>query len=118
MKLEAMVDGKPVTGAEREIQLKRADRFRRSQAEHEPPIDAPWSFFDLAEIQLYLGREDEALRIINEGLLCCSHRWQAETFRKTLDELTAAMSDKGTPVPPGLSEAADRLRRAEPQLPA
>jgi len=41
MKLETELDGKPASGADREIQLKRAERFRRGQAEHQPPIDAP-----------------------------------------------------------------------------
>jgi tetratricopeptide (TPR) repeat protein len=118
MKLEAMVDGKPVTGAERELQLKRADRFRRGQAEHDPPFDAPWSFFDLAEIQLYLGRADEFTRILDEGLVCCSHRWQAETFRAALEGLAKSMTAKRTALPAGLEQGIARLKVAEPQLPA
>jgi tetratricopeptide (TPR) repeat protein len=117
MRLETIVDGKPAGGPDREIQLKRAERFRRGQAEHAPPIDTPWSFFDLALIQLYLGRPAESLRLVDEGLLCCSQRWQARTFRESLEALTSARvteSDLST----GLQQMTQRLRQAEPQLPA
>jgi len=117
MKLETELDGKPASGADREIQLKRAERFRRGQAEHQPPIDAPWSFFDLAEIQLYLGRPDESLRLVDEGLLCCSQRWQARTFRESLEGLTSALSSDSE-LWAGLRKMTERLRQAEPQLPA
>jgi tetratricopeptide (TPR) repeat protein len=117
MKLEGVVDGKPVTTGDRTLLLRRAERFRRIQVEHVPPIDFPWSLFDLAEIQLYLGRPGEFLRLIDDALTNPVTRgWQAKTFRETLEFLANGLAAKGTPLPAGLQQAIDVLRNAEPQL--
>jgi Tfp pilus assembly protein PilF len=116
MKLEILLDGNSSIVADRELQLKRAERFRRGQVEHQPPIDAPWSFFDLAEIQLYLGRLAESQRLIDEGLLCCSQRWQAITFRESIEAVGAAIAGQ-TDLSTGFQQVAERLRRGEAQLP-
>ena len=117
LKLEAIVRGKPVTGSDREYLLRRAEAFRRAQAEHEPPIDVPWSSFDLAEIQLYLGRPTEFLKLIDKALAYPIVRgWQAKTLRETLEQLAKSMNASGTQLPDGLTDGIELLRRAEPQL--
>ena len=117
MKLEAMVEGKPVMGADRALLLRRAEGVRRAQVEHVPPIDMPWSMFDLAEIQLYLGKPNDFLRLVDEVLARpVTRSWQARTFREALEVLAKSIEAKGTPLPEGLQQGIDLLRQAEPQL--
>jgi len=117
IKLEAIVEGKPVTSGERDLQLRRAERFRRTQVENDPPVDLPWSLFDLAEIQLYLGRPNEFVKLVDDALTHPTTRgWQAKTFRETLELLARSMAAKGSPLPKGLQQGIDVLKRAEPQL--
>ena len=55
LKLRAALDGKLGLIGPEKIALARAQRFREGQAQHNPPFDSPWCFFDLAEIKLYRG---------------------------------------------------------------
>jgi tetratricopeptide (TPR) repeat protein len=95
------------------FRLARAEKFRRSQADGAPPIDAPWCYFDLAEIHLYQGSKDDFLKAIDEGTLATATRsWQARTFREGLEMLAAAGY-----TPPGLAEGIEKLKKAETLLP-
>lgn len=76
-------------------------------------MDSPWCLFDLAEIRLYQDSRANFLRFLEDGLLARGTRgWQAETFRKSLELLSAAEYK-----PPGLVDGIERLKRAETQLP-
>jgi tetratricopeptide (TPR) repeat protein len=113
LKIRATKDGKIRLDEATNFRLARADRFRRAQANTSPPMDSPWCFFDLAEIRLYQGSKDDFLKLIDEGLLANGTRsWQAETFRKSLEPLSAAGY-----APPGIVERIEKLKKAEALLP-
>jgi hypothetical protein len=88
--------------------LGKAQGFRTAQARNEPALDAPWCFFDLAEIDLYLGKTEEALAAARRGLEASTHDWMPETFAgalslldgvegvEGLEELRALVSDSGS----------------------
>ena len=69
--------------------MKRAAQLLRAQVASEPPYDPPWSFFDLAEIELYQGNSSQFLDLAMRG----SERadgWQIKTFRDSLKMLLDA----------------------------
>jgi hypothetical protein len=55
LKLNAKLNGKIGTDFRTKIFLTKAERSLKAKVESTPPIDPPWSFFDLAEIRLYAG---------------------------------------------------------------
>lgn len=117
LKLEVIVNGRTDVFSDRKLQLRRAEVFRRGQTSHVPAIDSPWSFFDLAEIRLYLGDRSGFLETIDRGLLQpLTRAWEARTFRETLELLATSLAGRGTPLPNGLAEGINLLRVAEPQL--
>lgn len=117
MKLETILDGKPLAGPDRDLQLRRAERFRRGQIERPEPLDTPWSFFDMAEIELYRGQHDESMRLIDQGLLCCTQRWQVQTFRESIEGLGTPLAESSE-LSAAFGAAVQRLKQAEAQLPA
>jgi tetratricopeptide (TPR) repeat protein len=92
MKLRAAKAGPLVINSRDQLLLRRAKRGRTLQTVQDPPYDTPWSFFDLAEICLYLGDVEGFRRAIDEGLLHSTHGWQAETFANSL-ELVSLMGE-------------------------
>jgi Flp pilus assembly protein TadD len=89
LQVRASGSGEVAVDPVRHAQLERAARARSAQVVMQPPYDAPWSFFDLAEIRLYLGDEKEFLRLVREGIKCCTASWHATTFRDSLQLLVA-----------------------------
>lgn len=65
------------------IFLKRAEVPLQKQVADNPPYNSPWSFFDLSTICLLLGKKDEALSILEEGLINAKD-WEVKTHLKTL----------------------------------
>lgn len=110
LKLKAVVQGKLAIDNILERQLRRAAKQRRKQAEAD--FDLPWSMFDLAEINLYLGDPDQFQSLVEDALENCEHRWQAETFRDGLK----ALLDKGIELP-GLSDGIAALEAEIPAIP-
>lgn len=90
VKLRAHVNGKLELDSTCHFQLTRAERALRAQVKNDPPYNAPWSCFDLAEVRLYLDNPEEFLKFIDQGLQYCSHSWQAQTFRDSLNLLVEA----------------------------
>ncbi len=84
MKLRAAETGPLVLSGADRLLLKRAQRQRSLQTVQDPPYDAPWSFFDLSEIALYLGDLEGFSRSLDDGLLHCTHGWQPDTFARSL----------------------------------
>jgi tetratricopeptide (TPR) repeat protein len=87
--------------------LIRAERALRPQVESEPPYNAPWCFFDLAQICLLRKDEDNFRDLVARGIDHCTAAWQAEAFKCTLE----ALVDAGVTLP-GLVEAVCRLTDA------
>jgi tetratricopeptide (TPR) repeat protein len=107
VKLQAAAAGELEIDAKTRLMLKRAERSRAAQVKNEPPYDAPWSFFDLAEIRLYLADETGFLENIREGIVISEHSWQPETCRKSLALLVEAGIDL-----PGLQQGLAELDEA------
>jgi hypothetical protein len=110
LKLEARVTGR--------LQLDETRRFHRERAERrlslqvaDPPYNAPWSFFDLAEIRLYGGQRDQFRSLIEEGTHWCTAAWQATTCWESLQLLVDGGVDW-----PELREGMDALMRAAKRL--
>jgi tetratricopeptide (TPR) repeat protein len=72
--------------------MSRAEQALRIQIVQNPPYNAPWSFFDLAEICLLSSRPDEFIDLVKKGLDCCTADWQAKTFMESLIFLAPAES--------------------------
>ncbi|MBT8098605.1 MAG: tetratricopeptide repeat protein [Gammaproteobacteria bacterium] len=109
--LEAAKQGRLEIDAKAKLMLRKAGKSRQAQAASDPPYDAPWSHFDVAQIQLYLGDVDAFTETVDEALLACEHAWQAQTFRDTL----AVLTDAGVALP-GLTEGIARLDEMIPLL--
>jgi tetratricopeptide (TPR) repeat protein len=70
--------------------LQRAERVREMQTQQKPPFDAPWSFFDLAEIKLYRGNISGFLQTASEGFKFSDADWQIMSFVSSLKMLAPA----------------------------
>lgn len=75
---------------ESQTRLANALRLRAGQASAQPPADAPWCFFDLAEISLYRRRLDDFASYVNQGAAAAGSRDELETFRSSLAALKTA----------------------------
>ena len=87
VKLQARAEGRLQIDDRRRFQLARAERSLRAQVTNNPPYNAPWSFFDLAEIRLYSADATGFLTYLEEGFLTCTAAWQPKTFRDSLQLL-------------------------------
>ena len=104
--LKAQADGRFELDKRYRFMLERARRSLQSQVES--GYNPPWSAFDLAQLNLYTGNQQRFLDRIDDGLLACTHAWQPETFRRTLELLTSA----GISLP-GLDEGIAKLKETE-----
>lgn len=104
IKLRARLKGELEIDDALRFHLSRAERPLRGQIKIEPPYNAPWSFFDLAEIRLYCSDPQRFLELVGQGLLNCAHSWQAETFRNSLNLLV-----EGNVNLPGLHEGIKKV---------
>jgi tetratricopeptide (TPR) repeat protein len=84
-KLRAALEGRVDLNGQKPALL-QAQGFRRAQVSNVPPMDEPWSFFDLAEIQLYLADEGSTSTLA-EGLRRCTAKWMPSTFLSSLSLL-------------------------------
>jgi tetratricopeptide (TPR) repeat protein len=113
LKLAARASGLMPLDDKARFRLERAEYSLRAQVANNPPYNAPWSFFDLAEIRLYLGDAQEFTKFLNDGVRRCTGDWQPRTFRESLQLLI----DGGIDLP-GLADGVVELREAERRLEA
>jgi tetratricopeptide (TPR) repeat protein len=106
--LQARATGKLTLSPKHKNMLLRAQKSLRAQVSTDPPYNAPWSVFDLAQTQLYLGNKDEFLELLDQAGLVYKHVWQLETFRATLELLV-----EGGVELPGLAEGIAKLKELE-----
>jgi tetratricopeptide (TPR) repeat protein len=107
IKLRTRQAGRLELSPETIMALGKAQGFRTAQARHEPSLDAPWCFFDLAEIELYLGKTEEALEAAKRGLEVSSHDWMPETFASALGLLEGVEGVEGLTELQGLISSSD-----------
>jgi tetratricopeptide (TPR) repeat protein len=115
IKLQALATGRLVLDERTRAQLQRAERMRAAQAEDRPPSDAPWCFFDLAEIRLYLGDGKGFTDTVDQGISHAYARWQLVTFRESL-ALLGRVPEREPIEEERLFRALERLTEAEHQL--
>ncbi|MFA5923906.1 MAG: tetratricopeptide repeat protein [Methylococcaceae bacterium] len=111
LKLNAKLNGKIDSDVRMKVFLTKAERSLKAKVESDPPIDPPWSFFDLAEIRLYAGDKDGFLTRLQEGLTYCNAPWQPQTNRLSLEMLKEGGVDL-----PGLDEGLAMLEEMEKGL--
>lgn len=83
-KIQGRVDGKVEITGQRRAWLRQAKAARQKQVRDDPPYDAPWSFFDLSEMHLYDGEQDEALKVLREGIEHSGYGWMLATHLESL----------------------------------
>jgi tetratricopeptide (TPR) repeat protein len=111
MKLAGRIDGRIPNDMRVRLRLPKAKRALQAQVATQPPINAPWSFFDLSEILLYGGDAKGFVDTLMEGLTYCNADWQPETHLKSLVLLKA-----GGVSLPGLDEGIELLKDAVAEL--
>jgi tetratricopeptide (TPR) repeat protein len=82
--LRAVLDHTLELSEERRKQLRRAERSLRVQVASNPPYDAPWTFFDLAQIRLYGGDAAQFLDFARRGAETAIQAWKIHTFVDSL----------------------------------
>ena len=87
LKLRVRTTGALTIDATLKRQLFLAEKMRQSQAAANPPLDAPWCMFDLAEFRLYAGDAAGFLQWTTKGLDACRQRYEPESFRSALQLL-------------------------------
>ncbi len=90
--------------SKQKIYMKRAEVPLRKQVADNPPYNPPWSFFDLSTISLLNGKKDEALSILEEGLVNAKD-WEARTHLDTLLLMENQKADL-----PGFDDIIDALK--------
>lgn len=108
--LEAHLRGRLDT-ADDELPLTRAERSLRLQIRDDPPYNAPWSFFDLAQVCLFRGDQPGFLENIKKGISFSGSSFMPRTFYQTLDLLPREES-----LTPAIEQGIAQLRKAEEQL--
>jgi tetratricopeptide (TPR) repeat protein len=93
------------------LALSRAEKSLRLQVADDPPYNAPWSLFDLAQIRLLQKDREGFLEFLAKGVENCTSGWMPKTFRETLELLPG-----GTDGMPGLAEGIKQLQDAEAEL--
>jgi tetratricopeptide (TPR) repeat protein len=106
--LRAAATGSLALGAKHKNMLLRAEKSLRAQAATDPPYNAPWSVFDLAQTQLFLGKSDAFLEALDQAGLVYKHVWQLTTFRETLELLV-----EGKVELQGLADGVAKLKELE-----
>lgn len=85
MKLEARETGK-LHIKKKKVILQQARALRIAQALSSPPVDTPWCYFDIAEINLYLGDHEGCIEYLTIALENGANGDQLATFKKSLQE--------------------------------
>jgi tetratricopeptide (TPR) repeat protein len=106
LSLRAQLNGQVGLSPAEQRALARAERVRETQTKQAPPYDAPWSFFDLAQIRLFRGDVPGFLTAAKAGLDVSEHDWQPKTFLDSLRLLLPASKEL-----PGLEQGIAELEK-------
>jgi tetratricopeptide (TPR) repeat protein len=108
LKLEALNTGR-LEVASIQQQLKKAGELRLGQTKTIPPTDAPWCYFDLAEISLYQNDQQGFLDFVKKGIASCDADWQPQTFRDSLCDTLIAKKIHFDGLPEGIQLLDDAI---------
>lgn len=84
IKLKAKITGRFELSDREKYFVEKAKTDLTIQIKNVPPYNAPWSFFDLAEINLFEKNRSKFLKNIKSGSNFSTAKWQIETFYKSL----------------------------------
>lgn len=104
IKLRVHLSGKFELAPETYMQLGRAEGLRKAQVQHDPTIDVPWPFFDLAEILLYQKKTEQALKVAREEFKRSNASCMPSAFITAIEMLPQDADI------PGLDEVLERAR--------
>jgi tetratricopeptide (TPR) repeat protein len=93
LNLRAQLNGRLELKPYEQRALSLAERVREAQTKQDPPYDAPWSFFDLAQIRLFRGDVPGFITAAKAGLAASEHNWQAKIFLDMLRLLLPASNE-------------------------
>lgn len=91
--------------------MRKARDIREAQTKETPPEDVPWSFFGLAEMNLYSGDKDGWLEALKEGLNHADQDWMIDTFHDGLIETLVTPGIKVPGLQDGLKLIEDEKAR-------
>jgi len=106
LSLRAQLNGQVGLSPAEQRALGRAEYVREGQTKQAPPYDAPWSFFDLAQIRLFRGDVPGFLTAAKAGVDASQHDWQPKTFLGSLRLLQPASKEL-----PGLEQGIAELEK-------
>lgn len=96
LKLQVWQTGIITLTAKQISQLNRAERMVKPQTQDSPPSNCPWCFFDLSDINLFLGNKNDCIENLKEGVFNCSSAWQAKTHLASMQLMSVALSQDDT----------------------
>jgi tetratricopeptide (TPR) repeat protein len=70
--------------------LNKALRSLTAQVTPQPAYNTPWTLFDYAQVQLFLGNSDKFMEFVERGIMEQTADWQPGTFAGTLQLLVDA----------------------------
>jgi tetratricopeptide (TPR) repeat protein len=83
-KLYARLNGALPDDGRTALFLTKAVRALEAKTASEPPIDPPWSYFDLSEVRLYAADTEGFRAALERGISYCNASWQPATHRDSL----------------------------------
>jgi tetratricopeptide (TPR) repeat protein len=86
--------------------MEKAEIPLKKQLEDNPPYNAPWCFFDLSMIYLFIGQVEEARNVLKKGFKY-SEGWGIKTHLETVKLIEGRKDEL-----PGLADIIDILQKA------
>lgn len=111
IKIQMVIQNGPKIDEQRMNMIRNAQKSLEAQVTNIPPYNAPWSFFDLSDIYLFLGQREDFLNTLELGIEQCEASWQIETHRKGLEMIR----DVGTKLE-GIDDGIETMLEAENKL--
>jgi tetratricopeptide (TPR) repeat protein len=85
IKLQSKIDNRIELTQPTKVYLHKAKNFLESQTRNNPPFNSPWSFFDLAEVYMFLeDNKSGFIENVKNGIIHSKHEWMLKTFLTSL----------------------------------
>lgn len=85
IKLQSKLDNRIELAKPTKVYLHKAKNFLENQTRNNPPFNTPWSYFDLAEVYMFLEDNNSGfIDNVKEGIIHSKHEWMLVTFLTSL----------------------------------